>query len=324
MKTRAVLLKILKRLLAASLTPIRSIGVVAGCSKANIGESVLRDLYSRPFPKKKKSLRVYHLGHSLVGRTMPLMLQQLAGTDHVFKSQLGWGTPLRDHWEPELPISGFEQENDHENYQDIFDAIRSSEFDAFILTEMVEIESAIKYFDSARYFQNFVEEIYEYNPDALVYLFESWHEVTSKKGWISRLDRDLDRYWLGQIVDKTIDRMERKKPIYLIPVGQVMSMLFKEIARLGGVEGLGKPQDIFKRNSNGSLDPIHVNDIGNYLVALVHYAVLYKSSPLGLPYQLRNETGDNAKAPSAEAARLMQEITWRVVSKNYRTGTSAC
>ena len=117
--------------------------------------------------------------------------------------------------------------------------------------------------------------------------------------------------------------MESNNTIYLIPVGQVMSAFFKEIERLGGVEGINKPEDIFRRNSDGGLDPIHVNDIGAYLVALVRYAVLYQTSPEGLPYQLKNETGDKAGAPSKEAAQLMQEITWHVVSKNYRTGIVA-
>jgi hypothetical protein len=294
--------------------------MITGCSEAKLEESELRDLYSRALPKKNRALQVYHLGHSLVGRTMPLMLQQLAGADHVFKSQLGWGTPLKDHWEPEIPISGFEQENNHENYQDVFNAIRSEKFDAFVLTEMVELDAAIKYFDSARYFQKFFEEIDKFNPDARVYLYESWHEVTIKEGWIQRLDRDFDRYWLGQVVDKAILQMEPKKPVYVIPVGQVMSAFFKEVERLGGVEGIRKPEDIFIRNPDGSLDPIHVNDIGNYLVALVHYAVLYQTNPEGLPHQLKNETGDDAMAPSKEAAQLMQEVTWQVVSENYRTG----
>ncbi|PCJ47245.1 MAG: hypothetical protein COA74_11935 [Gammaproteobacteria bacterium] len=100
-------------------------------------------------------------------------------------------------------------------------------------------------------------------------------------------------------------------------------MSFKEIERLGGVEGISSPEDIFGRNADGGLDPIHVNDIGAYLVALVHYAVLYQTSPEGLPYQLKNETGKNAVAPSKQAAQLMQEITWRVVSENYRTGLVA-
>ena len=36
-------------------------------------------LYARPLPQPEGPMRVYHLGHSLVGRDMPAMLEQLAG-----------------------------------------------------------------------------------------------------------------------------------------------------------------------------------------------------------------------------------------------------
>ncbi len=312
--------KILKKTLATSAALLPFLGMISGCSEAKIEEATLSKLYSIPLTKTDGKLKVYHLGHSLVGRTMPLMLQQLAGSGHDFRSQLGWGTTLKAHWEPNEPISGFDKENDHENYQDVFEAIKQSQFDAFVLTEMVEIKDAIQYFNSALYLQNFSEEIRKYNPDARVYLYESWHKVTDKAGWIHRLDQDFKPYWLNKIVDAAHIRMNSDKAIHLIPVGQVMSAFFKEVARLGGIEGIRKPDDIFKQNSDGSLDPIHINDIGAYLVALVHYSVLYQVSPVGLPYQLKNETGDSAQAPSEQAAQLMQEITWSVVSKNYRTG----
>ena len=56
-----------------------------------------------------------------------------------------------------MVINGFDVENDHKNYQDVFEAIRESTFDAFVLTEGVEIKDAIKYHDSAYYLQKFVE-----------------------------------------------------------------------------------------------------------------------------------------------------------------------
>ena len=291
--------------------------------QAKIKDSDLSALYANPLVKTDKKLEVYHLGHSLVGRTMPLMLQQLAGSGHHFRSQIGWGTSLKEHWEPDLEVNGFDEENDHENYLNVSEAIWEARFDAFVLTEMVEIKDAIKYYDSARYLQKFVEEIVRHQPEARIYLYESWHRVTDHEGWIHRLDKDFNDYWLGRIVDSAHRRMKLKNTIHVIPVGQVMSAFFKKVDRLGGVEGIGKPEDIFKRNADGSLDDIHVNDIGSYLTALVHYAVLYQRSPVGLAYQLKNETGANAMIVSKEAARLMQEITWRVVSQHYRTGIVA-
>ena len=62
-------------------------------------------LYSNPLPHPKGPMRVFHLGHSLVGRDMPAMLAQLAPKGHAYESQLGWGTTLKAHWGPKEEIN---------------------------------------------------------------------------------------------------------------------------------------------------------------------------------------------------------------------------
>ena len=108
-------------------------------------------LYATPLSKPSGALNVYHLGHSLVGRDMPAMLAQLAGEGHRYDSQLGWGTSLKEHWEPDLAINGFDQENAHPRFRPAKEALGSGEYDCVVLTEMVEIADAIRYHDSAEY-----------------------------------------------------------------------------------------------------------------------------------------------------------------------------
>lgn len=296
------------------------LGLLAACTQGKIDAETLGQLYGEALEKPAKKLKVYHLGHSLVGRTMPSMLQQVSGDGHDYRSQLGWGTPLKAHWEPDEVINGFEKENNHEKFQAFDEALNSNEFDVFVLTEMVEIKAAIKYFQSAKYFKKFVDAISEKSPRSRIYFYESWHEVNDPEGWNFRLERDYQKYWLSQVLAPTLMSKDLKQTVYVIPVGQVMLALFKEIEKSGGVEGLNKPEDLFARNEDGSLDPIHVNEVGEYLVALVHYAVLYQQDPTGLPNQLKNEFGEQAMAPSQEAAQLMQRVTWQVVSNDFRTG----
>lgn len=307
-------------LLTASLSYASGI---AGCSATPIDDEALYVIYGTPLPEITKQLKVYHLGHSLVGRDMPAMLKQLAGRGHDYRSQLGWGAPLKSHWEPDVPINGFKSENAHHYYQDVFKAIDSQKYDAFVLTESVEIKDATKYKDSAKYLAKFTEYIKRNSTETPIYLYESWHKVTDDDGWINRLNTDYQKYWLGEILDQALLINNLETPIYVIPVGQVMSALFTELEATGGAEGLKRPEDIFRQKKDGSPDPIHMNDIGNYLVALVHYAVLYRSSPVGLPYRLRKAKGSLAVAPSKEAAELMQSIVWKVVSSDYRTGLIA-
>ena len=61
---------------------------------------------------------------------MPAMLEQMVSSGHDHRSQLGWGASLKSHWEPDVPINGFEQENAHPRYQDALAAVRSGGFDA--------------------------------------------------------------------------------------------------------------------------------------------------------------------------------------------------
>lgn len=279
-------------------------------------------VYSAPIPPPEGPLRVYHLGHSLVGRDMPAMLAQLAGEGHEFDSQLGWGTALRAHWEPLVRINGYRRENAHPNHRPAHKAIASGAYDALIVTEMVEIRDAIRYFYSGDYLFLWAQAARKANPEARVYLYETWHPLDDPEGWLERLDRDLDLYWEGEILRPALAREGLGGPIHVIPGGQVFAALVREIEARGGVGNAARREDLFALNADGTQDMIHFNDLGAYLMALTHYAVLYHRSPVGLPYQLRRADGTAADAPDAELARLMQETVWRVVTNYPKTGVA--
>jgi hypothetical protein len=77
-------------------------------------EEALAARYAEPVPPPSGPLAVYHLGHSLVGRDMPVMLNQLAGAGHSHASQLGWGSSLMNHATGE--VNGFAEENAHPRF----------------------------------------------------------------------------------------------------------------------------------------------------------------------------------------------------------------
>lgn len=291
---------------------------LARCTPEPLNSAAIDAVYATPASAPEGPLAVYHLGHSLVARDMPAMLAQLAGDGHRYDIQLGWGTPLKSHWTGE--INGFDQENAHPRYRDAEEALASGDYDVFVMTEMVEIKAAVDYFDSWDYTARWAERARAGRPDIRVYMYESWHEVTDPAGWLNRLDNDLGQYWEGEIVDRAMATEDPSQPIYVIPVGQVFARFVREIESRGGIEGLTRAEDLFLTDAEGKLDPIHVNDIGFYLVALTHYAVLYQQSPIGLPHALLKADGTPATAPSTETARLMQEIVWDVVTGYRRSG----
>lgn len=285
------------------------------------GSGVAAELYAKPLPKPEGPLSVYHLGHSLVGRDMPAMLAQLAGTGHEFNSQLGWGTSLREHWEPDLPINGFEAENDHEAHRPATEAIGSGTYDAVVLTEMVELRDAIRYHDTADYLARWAGLAWKANPKTRIYLYETWHHTDDPLGWLARLDQDLIALWQEQVTYPALAAGDA--PIHLIPAGQVMGAFVRAVEAQGGVDGISGVDDLFAMAEDGTPDTIHFNDLGAYLVALTHFAVLYHRSPIGLPYALLRADGTPALAPSAATAALMQETVWRVIARHVETGVAA-
>ena len=114
-------------------------------------------------------------------------------------------------------------------------------------------------------------------------------------------------------MDRTMAVEGADVPIYLIPAGQVMANFLRKVEAKGGVEGISGIDALFS-------DTIHVNDLGFYLVALTHYAVIYGQDPINVPRQLKRADGTPADAPSEEAAALMKEAAWEVVTSLPRTG----
>jgi len=306
----------------AGLTVAALFGLSRNNGAAEIAPARVDALYSAPLTPPTAPLRVFHLGHSLVGRDVPAMLQQLARAGHRYESQLGWGASLRTHWEPDVEIPGFVQENAHDRYRDALVALTSGDYDAFVATEMVEIRDAIRYHDSAKYLEKWAALARHGNRNVRIYLYETWHQIHDPEGWLTRLDLDLERYWEAKILLPVLARNEALGPIYVIPAGQVFARFIRAVNATGGTGDIAGKEGLIRTNANGELDDVHLNDLGTYLVALTHYAVLYQTSPVGLPRQLRRADGSLAQAPSEETARLMQETVWQVVTSYPKTGVA--
>lgn len=252
-------------------------------------------------------LKTYHLGHSLVGRDMPAMLAQLAG--HAYHSQLGWGASLKDHWTG--TVNGFAEENAHPAHRPARKALESSSYDAVIFTEMVELKDAIRYHDSAALLANWANLARKANPDVRLYLYETWHRLDDPAGWLTRIDTDRAALWENQILGPAI---AQSGPIYLIPAGQTLAAAVR-MAEAGALPGIPDRTAFFT-------DDIHLSDLGNWLVAMTHYATLYHRPPAGLPAQLNRADGSLATPPDPDAARKLQELVWQTVSGYPLAGVS--
>ncbi|WP_103332145.1 hypothetical protein [Pseudotabrizicola formosa] len=257
---------------------------------------------------------VYHLGHSLVGRDMPLMLAQMGGHDHA--SQLGWGSSLKNHWTGD--VAGFETENAHANHRPAGEALDSGAYPVVVLTEMVEIRDAIRYHDSARHLALWARRARAARPDVRLYLYETWHPTDDPEGWLQRIDRDSARYWQGALLAGAMAQPGVGE-IYVIPGGPVMAAVVRAI-EAGEVPGLGSRDDLFARDAGGAVDKIHLNPVGAYLMALTHYAVIYQRSPEGLP---PGQTEADGMPLPEQTALVLQRIVWATVLRYGLTGVAS-
>ena len=282
----------------------------------SLAPDVLAARLAMPLPAPVGPMPVYHLGHSLVGRDMPAMLAQMAGHDHA--SQLGWGSSLRDHWRGE--VAGFDTENAHPAHRPAGAALDSGAYPVVVLTEMVEIRDAIRYHDSVRHLAFWAQRARKARPDVRLYLYETWHRLDDAEGWLNRIDADSARYWQGVLLAGAMAQ-DGVGEIYVIPGGPVMAAAARAI-EAGEVPGLTRREGLFAKDDSGATDTIHFNDIGAYLMALTHYAVIYQRSPEGLPHDLTRADGGPITPMSDQTALALQRIVWNVVSGYSLTGVS--
>lgn len=308
-------------LLALILVCIATAVAAFWSRKSGPDDAGMAALYAAPLPAPELPFAVYHLGHSLVNRNMPAMLRQIAGIGHSYDSQLGWGTTLKAHWGDD-PINGFDLENAHPRFRPAHEAVASGGYDAIVLTEMVEIRAALDYHDSPHYLALWAEKALAARPDTRLYLYETWHTLDDPEGWLDRLDADLGRYWERGILRPALADLPEGSRIFLIPAGQALAAFVRAVEAQGGVGNVRDRRDLFHHEADGTVDQIHLSDLGNYLVALVHYAVIYQKSPVGRPFRVTRGDGSPADAPAPETARLMQEIAWQIARSTPLTGVA--
>lgn len=272
--------------------------------------------YHAVLPAPAGPLRVYHLGHSLTGRDMPLFLAQMAGHSH--HSQLGWGASLREHWEPDQIVKGFDAENAHPHFRPVREALASGEYDAVVLTEMAAVEASLKWHVTPHYLALWAKAAREGNPNTRVYLYQSWRELNDPGGWEAMTRADLPAYWEDQFLRRAY--RAGSGPVHLIPGGAVL-VTAALAAEAGEIAGVSTRAEFFGLNPDGTPDQIHMGDLGNWLIALTHYVVLYQSLPVDIPPRLTRAEGGFYEIPP-ETARDLSAVVLRVVAQTPGTGAA--
>ena len=249
------------------------------------------------------------VGHSLFGTDGPDMLQealQAGRGEGRVTAQIINGAPLKYNWENSDTAEGV----------DARAVLPDGTTTHLILTEAIPLENHTTWSDTGVYAQAFAGLAVAANPDAHVYIQETWHSLKSGTGakveyddkanipWRSRLDQDLP-VWENIVAEVAAGNRSDTATVSLIPAGQAMARLYDEIAAKN-VPGLTDIARLFS-------DDIHLSDMGHYFVGMVQYATLTGQDPLGLPTDFNDRWGKAFDTPDPDLARELQRVAWDAV-----------
>jgi len=245
---------------------------------------------------------VLFVGHSLVNWRMPAIVDGIAASQpvtHEWAAHIGIGASLSWIWTN--PDSG-EGENPRTR-------LATGTHDVLVMTEAIPLEEHTSWGGTLQYGGEFYQAAVAGNPEIQVYMYETWDYRGRGFDWRARLESDR-ALWAEQV--DAINAAHEGPDMLLIPGGAGMAALHDAIAA-GRVPGMSDIGEVFE-------DDIHLTDVGNYFIACVVYATIYRRSPVGAPHRMNDRFGNPMQAPTADQARVFQEIAWEVVASDPRAG----
>lgn len=246
------------------------------------------------------ALRVVMSGHSLtdpIRDPLEAMIRAAGGPRASVALSTIPGSPLEWRWNhaPGLDLRA-----------------RVAEFDVVVLTERVALSNTVPYHHSAEYALRFAQLAWAAGAEALLYA--SWvgldtgpahagqgSDPDAGLDWRHRLDRE-HAAWEEIRAHVNANRPAGAPPMRLIPAIVVMAALHDAVA--AGQAPIADMRALF-------IDDIHPAPLGAWLVALVHFAVIYRRNPAGL-------TRPEGVAPAVAA--WIEDLVWRVVTSNPGSG----
>lgn len=268
------------------------------------------------FTAFSQSIKPFFLGHSLINFEMPNMVNRLAeaaGKDYNYKLNIGNGANL--NWHYNHPTTG--------QGDTWTTALPEGGFTHFIMTEAVPLKGHLQWSKTYEYADTFTRYAAQFNPNIKTYIYETWHCINSGNnigcewdnddhiGWRTRLGQDKE-LWSG-IVEKVKEYGNQN--VFMVPGGQGMALLYDVIYR-NQFSGINNINQIYS-------DDIHLTLVGNYYIACIMYATIFRESPEGLPNRLKNQWEVlYDQYPTLEQPEILQKLAWQTVCENDISGVN--
>jgi hypothetical protein len=267
-------------------------------------------------------------GHSLTSHGIFANMEAVAGslgTTMLWNEQNIPGSPMRARtrggWLDDPSFGGYRQgTNRNGSNMDLVAeflnprTIGGARYDTLVVTERHDIVNTLMWEDTVRYTRHFHDRLVAGNGAANTLLYHAWLTVANKSDpmpWV-RYERTAARAWqcTAARVSLSLAAQGRGDRVGYLPAGLALADLV-ERALQGGVAGVsgGSTFDVVNRLI---YDDVHLTPLGEYYMALVSYASIYRRSPVG------------AWVPggvTAQQASALQNVAWESVSA-YFNGAS--
>jgi hypothetical protein len=267
-----------------------------------------------PRPTIPDGQKVFTAGNSFHAWFIAPILKDMAtgagikGHEIVGESKIG-GSQAIQHW----------QVPDEQNQTKT--ALRSGKVDVLTLACMLHPDDGV---------EKFAELGLANNPNFRMSLQEFWipwdkfewpfkgkeQDVNADAATADFLDglhkpyfKEMDEYVVA------LNKKLGKQVVFVAPVGQAVVALRKKIIT-GQVPGITKQADLFTDKLLHPQPPLET------LVAYVHFAVIYRCTPVGLPLPNVLARSPKAEWKTPELNLLLQQIAWEAVTANPLSGVA--
>jgi hypothetical protein len=271
--------------------------------------------------------RIFISGHSLTDNPLPDYLASVAeslGTQLLWNQQNIVGSSIRARTRGDGgesgSWSGYSQGKNRKghNLNVISElnkprTIGAGPYDVLIITEQHTLLGALVWNDTVRYLRHYHDRMIQAHPRARTLLYHSWISLNDKsdpRRWIA-YEKSAAPLWecIATRINRSLAAEGRSDRIASLPAGSALAVLIERAVQGEGLPGISA-SNVAQVVDRLIADDVHLTALGSYYMALVSYASIFESSPIGA-----------WKPPDVtyEQARSLQQVAWDFV-RDYHTG----